>query len=196
MAKIQLWSGGMDSTLALFNLATDYPRDMIHAVTILNFGNSENQKKSEIKSRKLIKTDLKKRGITNISYHDIDVRTNFNTETQQAPLWFNYVMPNIKDGDELHMSYLSSDGWDFFYYKPLLENAFDSICKLRGIKATLHFPYVNWLKGEIIKDLKKFKLYKYTSYCGDPKNNLKPCGKCIKCQSVKRWQNYKKGVKV
>lgn len=190
MSEIVLWSGGMDSTYMLFDIAITNPRDMVHAVTVNNIGFNNNQIKSEKRARKAIKKELKKRKITNIQYHDINVQSDFRYETQQAPLWFTYVMPVIKEGDQLNMAYLGSDGYSFFYFNPLLGDAFKTICKLRGIKAEINFLYQAWSKGDIIKKLKKAKLYRITSYCGQPKKNLSPCGKCMKCISVKRWSAY------
>lgn len=183
----------MDSTQLLYEYALKYDRELIHAVTVVNVGNSNKQIKSEYIARKKIKTEFKKRKISNVQFHEINVSSTLNRENRQAPIWFNYVMPSISDGDILYMAYLSSDGFDFFHYKPLLEDSFKSISKLRDINATLEFPFMQLPKGDIINSLKKNRLLRLTSYCGQPNQNLTPCGKCMKCMSVKRWSNYKKG---
>ncbi len=190
MSKILLFSGGLDSTLALYELATENERDMIHALTVIGLGNTEYQQKSEYQARKRVRLEFKRRGITNIQYHTIDVSTDFRGQNTQAPVWLGYTLPSMQDGDELHMTYLSSDGKDFWWVKGDLELTFNAFCKLKGITAKLKFEYQSWTKGDIIKKLKKYKLFRLPSYCGDPGKNLKPCGKCMKCVSVKRWTAY------
>lgn len=190
MSDIIAWSGGMDSTFCLFDNAIKNPKKMFTAVTVTGIGNSKNQMRSESNARKKIKQELKKRKINNIQYYDVKVDSNFRSETHQMKLWLSYVAPSIDINDVLHMSYISSDGIDFFNDKSKMEKAFKALMRFRGIKADLSFPLQYWNKGGIIKELKKSKLIKLTSYCGDPKKNLEPCGKCMKCMSVKRWTRF------
>lgn len=190
MADIIAWSGGMDSTLCLFDMAIQNPKKMITAMTVTGIGFGKYQRKAEALARKRIKQELKKRKINNIQYCDVKVDSNFRTEGHQMKLWLSYVAPSMDDKDNLLMSYLSSDGADFFAEKNKMEKAFKALMRFRGIKADLSFPYQYWTKGGVIKELKKNKLIKLVSYCGDPKKDLKPCGKCMKCMSVKRWTKF------
>ncbi len=190
MSNVVLFSGGMDSTYMLYDLATTNPRDMIHAVTVIGHSFGQYQQKAEKKAREAVKKEFKRRKITNIQYHNIEVKSDFVNESFQMRFWLSYVVPNLKDGDKLNMAYLSSDGVNFFGTKPNLENAFEAMMKLRDIKCELNFIYQYWTKGDIIDKLKKTKLLKITSYCGQPKKDLSPCGKCMKCVSVKRWTKF------
>jgi len=176
----------------LYDLATDNPRDTIHAVTVINYTNTKLQAKAEKKARERIKKELRRRKIANIQYHDIEVKSDIVTEGFQMRMWLSYVIPSLKDGDKLNMAYLSSDGANFFTTKPDLQNAFEAMMKLREIKCDLNFIYQHWTKGDIIDKIKKVKLMKFTSYCGQPKKDLSPCGKCMKCLSVKRWKREPK----
>ena len=180
----------MDSTLCLFDMATQNPKKMITAVTVTGIGFGKHQQRSETLARKKIKKELKKRKLNNIQYYDVNVDSGFRSDGHQMKLWLSYVAPSLDNKDNLLMSYLSSDGSDFFDDKAKMEKAFKALMRFRGIKADLSFPYQHWTKGGVIKELKKNKLIKLTSYCGDPKKNLKPCGKCMKCMSVKRWTKF------
>ena len=186
MARIVLWSGGMDSTLLLKQQASDFPNDQINALTVLQIGNSDGQIKSESKTRK----NLLKKLPSNIKHDTVRVKTTYYHNTWQMPIWLGYLIPQIQNGDIVCMGYLSSDGFDFWSHKEKLENAFKAHMKLMGNdKAELTFPLQCYTKGNVIKELKKYKLLKYCWYCGKPKNG-KPCGKCTKCLSYKRWSIY------
>jgi len=195
MSDLVAWSGGMDSTLCLFDMAVRYPQKMITAITVTGIGFSETQRRAEAKARKRIKQEFKKRKINNIVYYDININNNLRKESHQMKLWLSYIIPCLENKDILHMSYLSSDGVDFFENKNNMKRAFSSMMKFRGIKAELNFPYEYWTKGNVIRDLKKAKLTRFVNYCGEPRKDLKPCGKCMKCMSVKRWTKYGKSGK-
>ena len=179
------WSGGYDSTLLLYENALENPNELINAITVLNLNNND-QEKAEAKARKQLKKQLK---LPNIRYHTIRIDYTNTPEEYQISRWFSTLIPVLDNGDELCMAYLGSDGVDFFALKPEFETAFNAFMDLRQIKCTLSFPFMYKTKGYVIKELKKAELLKYVWTCGKPKKG-KPCGKCMKCISIKRWTAY------
>ena len=187
MSRLVLWSGGLDSTLLLSDLATTHPQDMVNAITVKAHTNTTAQATCERKARKVLKKKLWNK---NITYHEISIDNDFTNESNQMPIWLVNAIMCMRDGDELNMGYLSSDGADFWDRKVKLLNVFDAFVKFRGLKdATIRFPLQYLTKGDVITNLKKKKLLKYCWCCGQP-NKGKPCGKCMKCISLKRWKKY------
>lgn len=184
MTQYILWSGGCDSTRLLQQEAQSNPNDIINAVTIKEITPTK-QGKMEEKARSKLKKILPK----NIRYHSVTVKQTLIGNTWQMPYWLCYLTPNLSNGDVVKMAYLSSDGSDFWDKKNDLINAFNSIMKLMGKDAKLEFPYQYSSKGDVIAGCIAGKILKYVWWCGEPKNN-KPCGKCMKCISVKRWKKY------
>lgn len=186
MTQVVLWSGGMDSTLLLRDKAFDFPNDMVNALTITSVNSEWGQAKEEKKTRRELKKKLPK----NIKYHEVEVKTTFSSGTWQMPIWLGYLVPHINDKDVVSIGYLSSDGYDFWHSRENLLNAFKSHMKLMGHnKAELVFPFEANSKGWVIDRLKKIKLLRSCWYCGNPKKG-KPCGKCMKCISFKRWSKF------
>lgn len=186
MATFIPWSGGYDSTLLLYETAKKNPTQQINALTILNVFNTKEQSRAELKARNQLKKKFK---LNNIKYHIIDIRYTNTNDTFQMTRWLSTIIPVLSDGDTLSLSYLSSDGADFFMLKPEFEKAFHACMKLREISCTLEFPLMYKTKGYVIKELKKAKLLPYVWACGQP-NKGKPCGICMKCISIKRWTTY------
>lgn len=187
MSEIILWSGGMDSTLLLHQLASGNPTDMINAITVVGFGATGNQNKMELIARKKIKKKLKK--FKNILYHEIKINSEINNEGWQMPIWLSAVLLSVRNKDNVNIAYLDSDGRHFWDGKQRLIDAFFAFLKLRNIDASIKFPYEYYNKGYVIKELKKLKLFDDCWYCGKP-NKRKPCGKCMKCFDVKRWGKF------
>lgn len=186
MTELVLWSGGMDSTLLLHQLLNQFPNDHITAISVIGGNVGYDRLKQEKKAKK----ELLKRLASRVDYKEINVKTDLKIITWQMPIWLSHVLPYLKDGDTLNMGYLSSDGFTFFSSRENFKTAFDAMMKLQGKKDTkIIFPLEGWTKGDVIKDLKKARLLKYCWYCGIPKKG-RPCGKCMKCISVKRWGKF------
>jgi len=185
MSKIVLWSGGMDSTLIIDQMITDNPNETVTAVSIV----SDTVGKVRLDMEKQVKKEYLKKFGKRIDYREIKVDSQMGARTWQMPIWLCHVAPYINDNDEINLGYLSSDGYDFWNSKEKLVKAFNSLMDLQMKKAQINFPLQYWTKGDVIKDLKKRKIYGLTWYCGMPKKG-KPCGKCMKCISVKRWSKY------
>ena len=186
MTELVLWSGGMDSTLLLNQLLDQHPNEHVTAISVI----SEHLGDARLRQERKAKKKLLKRLPNRIDYKEIDIKTDLKIITWQMPVWLSHVLPYVEDGDHLNMGYLSSDGFSFFSSRENFKTAFDAMMKLQGKKETkIIFPLEGWTKGDVIKDLKKAKLLKDCWYCGTPKKG-KPCGKCMKCISVKRWRKF------
>jgi len=186
LTEIVLWSGGFDSTLVLHQLLEHYPNDHITAVSVIN----KDVAGDRLKQEKKAKIKLLKRLGDRVDYKEINITSDLTAITWQMPIWLSHVLPYLKDGDHLSMGYLSSDGYSFFSARENFKKAFDATMVLQGKKDTeLVFPLEGWTKGNVIRDLKKNRLLKDCWYCGKPKKG-RPCGKCMKCVSVKRWGRY------
>lgn len=187
MARLVLWSGGMDSTCLVNELALAHPTEMINAITITEQSQETHDYfKAERQARKVLKPLLPK----NVQFFEVTVYNPMRSDLWTLPLWICNILLGVNDKDSLHIAYLSTDGFDFFHGRAKVEKIFNEVMSLRGIDASLEFDYENITKGYVIQELKRFKLLRFTSYCGQPKKNLKPCGKCMKCLSVKRWTKY------
>lgn len=186
MTQIVLWSGGMDSTLLLYNRANEYENDTINALTILTEAGSTKQRSQEKKARRKLLKVLPK----NIKHHEVKVDSTIRHQTWQMPIWLSYLIPHVGSDDIVSIGYLASDGYTFWGLREKLLTAFNSHMKLMGNnKAVLEFPYESFTKGWVIKELRKAKLLSKCWYCGEPKKG-KPCGKCMKCMSYKRWSKF------
>lgn len=186
MTQIVLWSGGMDSTLLLYNRANAYENDMINALTVVTQAGSDKQRVLEKKARRVLLKVLPK----NIRHHEVKVDSTIRHQTWQMPIWLSYLIPHVADEDIVSLAYLASDGYSFWNPRQKMLDAFNAHMRLMGNdKAVLEFPLEGVTKGYVIQSLKKAKLLSKCWYCGEPKKG-KPCGKCMKCMSYKRWKKF------
>ena len=187
LTRYVLWSGGLDSTLLLHDIATseESRNQTVNAVTIRLTNREYPQQLQEYKARKILRTKLPK----NIKYYVINVDTELHGINWQMPYWLAFISPFMKNDDLLSMAYLSSDGKDFWQKRQSLIDTFWNFMGLNSLNAKIDFPFELKTKGYVIKELKKLKLLKYCWTCGEPKKG-KPCGKCMKCISLKRWTAY------
>lgn len=179
----------MDSTLVLYQTARDKRElnETVNAITVINDGMGMHEQQMAEKRARAI---LKKKLPNNIRYFTVEIKSSMASHNYQLPIWLSSICMYIQNGDNVNFGYLSSDGADFWAKKPEMEQAFYATMRLYDrTKATISFPLQYWTKGEVIRDLKKLKLLKYTWTCGDPKKG-KACGKCMKCISLKRWSKF------
>ena len=187
LTRYVLWSGGLDSTLLLYEIATseESRNQNVNAVTIRLKNREFPQHIQEYKARKILREKLPK----NIKYYTIMIDTELNGVDWQMPYWLSFIAPFMKNDDLLSLAYLSSDGKDFWLKRQNLIDSFWNLMQLSSLNATIDFPFERKTKGYVIKELTKLKLLKYVWTCGEPKNG-KACGKCMKCISLKRWTAY------
>lgn len=189
------WSGGCDSTLALFDLCKDATeRKPVRVVSVRH--DQVGAATEQAKARRKILAELRKRG-----YHIQAAEVSMKTRGQfrasgggpgpvQPILWLAAVLPflGVVKREDLVLGYIKEDC--IWHYKSHLQHAFDYICEMLGrshSKLVLPFEWIP--KTEIIARLRKAGLYKLTFSCERPQKG-KPCGVCPCCQERRtaEWQ--------
>lgn len=178
------WSGGCDSTLALFNLCKDSTeRKPVRVISVRH--DQVGAASEQAKARKAILAELRSR-----HYHIEAAEVRMSTRGQfrainggsvQPVLWLAAVLPFLSTlkRENLVLGYIKEDG--IWHYKSHLLLAFDYLCEMLGRShAKLKLPFEWTPKTEVIARLRKAGLYKMTHSCEQPKKG-EPCGLCACC---------------
>ncbi len=187
------WSGGCDSTLALFDLCKKSTEAKpVRVVSVRH--NQVGAAHAQAKARKAILAELRRRHY-HIEAAEVRMTTQgqfraINGGTVQPVLWLSAVLPFLSGlkREKLVLGYIKEDG--IWHYKSHLLHAFDYLCEMLGrSKSELVLPLEWTPKTEIITRLRKAGLYKLTHSCEKPQKG-KPCGKCACCQERRtaEWQ--------
>lgn len=192
------WSGGLDSTLVLHNLAIgqrdglEFHKHGVRALTINHPQIGCCQRRAE-KARWAVKAHFRRIGLT-ISYIEVTIEQtaqSWRTESfvigsgnPQATLWLT-IAANYLDNDEnLYTGYIRGD--DFWHRADLYCQAFGAIQRLAERGGGFTHP-LEWTdKAEVIAQTKKLKLYDLCWWCEEirpPRHNgrIVSCGKCASC---------------
>lgn len=189
MANVIVWSGGADSTALLDHYAgtssEDYP---VKAISISKHPNLvKKQTEYEGKARKRYLELAKARGYW-IEHEEIEFGDGFSAHGPkddgppgQLMMWMCAITPCVSDGDRVMFAYIRGDA--MWHYKHEFVSAFDAIMDLKGVKATLEFPFEWMTKKEVFEHLKKAKISsKYWWSCERPRVDGTRCGRCHKCK--------------
>ena len=196
-----LWSGGCDSTYALYQHALTVPRtDPIRTVSISqgNIPNNECDKRARDKIEKWLAADgivLNRIEVT-ISNFQIGDRDG---GLQQPLFWLAAAIPALHQNEDLITGYIKSD--DLFHHKSEFVEAFNQLILLSGGGSSkLLFPLEWSTKCDIIKYLRGTNNHngeclldlcwwcEKTNYNLKPKDDPEPCGCCPSCLTHNIWQ--------
>jgi 7-cyano-7-deazaguanine synthase in queuosine biosynthesis len=187
--NVVIWSGGVDSTWVLDHYAgvssEDYPVVALSVAKHPNLSREHLCVQNEVQKRYL--KHAKKKGY-HIKHEIVSVSGSFllyaDTEKGlgQPLIWYSCLLPCVKDGDVVHFGYVRNDC--FWHNRAVFENAFDSLCKLKGIEASLNYPLEWDRKVDVLERLRKAKVPNNCwGSCDYPKGK-RSCGVCSKCESI------------
>lgn len=180
-----LWSGGCDSTLLLSTLVDrcldiDNEITEVRALAILH--DQINARTEQKAARKNLLKVFKARGC-NVRYTELTMKSrgNFCVEGGGCPqpvLWITNAMQYLGDEEDLYLGYIRGD--DYWTYNTTINWAFDYLQKVLGKRGSIKAPLELMRKSDVIRELKRRRLYSKVWYCENPKNGRK-CGKCEPC---------------
>jgi 7-cyano-7-deazaguanine synthase in queuosine biosynthesis len=190
---IVLWSGGLDSTLVLHNLAMQISRkEREHqSITALSISHDQVPAREILKTaREKIKKVFEERELNSyINYIEVSISHSNNSGVEvyggvtQPAVWLTTASLYCKEKDTIFMGYHAGD--DYWRYRHEAETAVINFLKtMDKNNVTLDYPLSLYYKSDIIKMLKNKGLYDVCWYCENPITGdiPKPCGSCPPCK--------------
>lgn len=190
-----LWTGGLDSTMLLYELAKYYGTKEKPVIAISLESANINQTEMEKYCRKRLKKEFKKRKlhiryVTNtMSMETRGMRGEFFGGPKQPTLVLVSMLMAVSHADSMiFCGYVKGD--DIWHFIPEFKSMFRSMVKMVESNATVHFPYEFRDKSRIYDMAKDSGLLPYIWWCeaspDDTKTLLgrKPCGKCTSCRRM------------
>lgn len=201
--NIVIWSGGADSTYVLDHWAGASSED--HPVIALTVNEHPKLSKPFLERQRQARREYlvvaKKRGY-HIKQQNVDVRGQFDwglkvnigdhgCPTAQLIMWLSALAQVVGDGDTVLFGYIRTDA--FWHSRELFETAFDTLCKLKGVKATLRYELEWQYKADVLRMLNGARIPQRCWFsCEDVGKDGKACGHCSKCDEVadakKHWR--------
>jgi 7-cyano-7-deazaguanine synthase in queuosine biosynthesis len=211
--RLVLWSGGCDSTLALYealssqkiwavkqrNVKEIEQRPDVCALSIVH--HAIDCQGEQRRAREALKKEFKRRGLV-CNYYDLEVRGTFTPSTgsgggsPQGRLWLSVATPYLwGDDQDLVLGWHKGELDRIAEFRAL----FDALQRLGGKTGRLEFPLAHYDRRWILYALKEYGLLDLCWYCeyrGEgshnkpPRKLLKaPCGTCEKCMDFEaaRW---------
>ncbi len=187
--EVVIWSGGMDSTLILHNLAKESTEENpIYAYTISELSNinSLQLEAQELAQNNYLKF-AKEKGFYIIHLKIKVEELQVSYPMDQTTAWACLIIPSIKPNDKIHFGYIRGD--DFWHYKNAFENFIKYGSILKGISdeqlPSLVFDFEWKKKHEIIASYEGQNIPIDCFWtCDEVKENFKSCGYCNKCKDI------------
>lgn len=188
-----VWSGGCDSTKALYNILHqlrnrgDSRKVITYSFKHWQISDFKMEKEAETRSNfvKYCKDMDLPLGIC----HEVEIskRTIYlgPGACPQAAMWVSQVIPLIMDQSILVCGYIKGD--DFFTYD-IFNNwakVFIGLTHLYGKNVTPYFPLRYVPKEDIIEDLNREGILRYTWHCENPNVDGTVCNYCDPCKKFK-----------
>jgi hypothetical protein len=202
--KLVLWSGGCDSTLALYEALLDQKLwvvdgkqlSEVRAISVVHPSVPCNGQQAV--SRAKILAEFQKRGLVT-RHSTVTVSNDADTPRRgkdggsiQTQIWLGAVAPYLDDTESLNLGWIEGE----FDNADHAIAAFDALQKVNGKTGKLAFPLQRRTKPEIIERLRKAELLDLCWYCegvGDDRSAdtiEASCGSCLKCikHATALWQ--------
>lgn len=205
--SLVLWSGGLDSTLILHNLAVeqrDGTKAHAHGVRALSINQSQIgcHPPTVEASRKAIKESFRNKGII-VHYVEVTIQQTVDAwrlenfvgggENPQLLLWLSLAVNYLETDEDLYAGYIRGD--DAWHRVGSVNEAFSALQRLGGKTGALQFPLEWESKAGVIRAMKNLGLYENCWWCEECKPKTKrglglPCGKCKSCitNDTALWQ--------
>jgi 7-cyano-7-deazaguanine synthase in queuosine biosynthesis len=196
--SLLLWSGGLDSTLVLHNIAkeardgTQYHANGIRALTINQSPYSMNERAAS-GARKSIAEKFRKDGLI-INYINVTIKQDHSgwrsegfigyCENPQALLWLTVAINYLGRDENLYTGYIRGD--DYWHSSKDYNDAFSAIQRAEQRRGLLIHPLEWQSKVDVIKSAKDIGVYEICWWCEEERvkrvdRKFKPCGKCKSC---------------
>lgn len=187
MSHVVIWSGGADSTASLYYWAGVSCRSWpVRALTIVDHKNiNTNQLKAQARAQKRFLQLAEKRKL-HIKHHRLILKGNCDArDSSQSELWLCHLFPYFNDEETIHFGYIRRD--DFWHFGERFKKTFDALAAARDKPPTLELGQEWKEKWEILEYLRKNKVPDNCWWtCEMVGKNLRPCGKCKKCEELAR----------
>lgn len=187
---VVLWSGGYDSTIALYEEAKQSCKNNpVIAVSINHANLTQSQHRMEKKARDKLMKEFKKRGL-HIKHHEIKVDTDLISDgnLNQPTWWLGTLVPFLPRDSIVVFGYIRGD--DFWHINYEFKQAADWLCRTMYKKVKISFPNEFFNKQRILDELTEAKLFDLCWTCDKPIKS-KPCGNCSKCDEIKNYTYVK-----
>jgi 7-cyano-7-deazaguanine synthase in queuosine biosynthesis len=198
-----MWSGGHDSTLALFKTlkenADSHDGKPVETLVVRHDQLHDVKLKAEDSARKRIKDALGSRNMTfNEMFVNMTSKGNCGISAPhgvpQAALWVMTGGMYVGDGDKLVCGYIKGD--DALRADTAVRKLFDALMVTLGKKAELVFPLEDMDKPQVLNDLERAGLVEYCWTCETPNAAGEPCGTCLPCAHLDAaWYTLRKARK-
>lgn len=185
-----LWSGGCDSTLLLFELATKAlaSGDPPPRALSVNYDDQIPAGEQHRTARQRILKEFRRRGLK--VYHSEFVFTkqgDFGLERPpglcQPILWLGFGQSCLMEDEDLYLGYVRGD--DIWHYREHIVSTFSGMQQVSRKTGSLYFPLEWESKDEVLKQLADANLLKFVWYCETVRGSLmKPCGWCPSCKTM------------
>lgn len=185
--KLVIWSGGLDSTTLLNDLAKNSSKD--NPILALSFETHFLNKRKVVKEREVRKNYLryaKKKGYY-INSRLVRVTSDVDITSKGWPqqvFWMSFILPYVPDDYDVYFGYVQGDCiWLAMsnFYK--IFDEFRYIGNRYNIQ--LQFPFAYEEKWEILKKYQEAKIpYNCFWTCENPRkrgSKIQICGKCDPC---------------
>ena len=168
------WSAGPDSTLVIERLFArkDTPGPLVvHALTVTSHNQMERrqfegQKRAQARYLRRLESTPYHLDVTTINIDAVGT-AGVVAYNPQSFVWLMAVMPYAENGDRVHFGYLKGD--DIWHSMTPFVKAFEALCRLKGITASLHPPLEWSTKDEVVRELGRFGvLPKHVWTCEEP----------------------------
>lgn len=180
-----VWSGGLDSTLILYDLLKKGVDVSVITFETEVFGLDKHHLEHATRQRflqKFSKNKIKEYTIK-LDFPYTDVR-GYNGGLTQQPFMISMVALYGQPYTTYHFGYHKGD--DFFSYHNEHMKILENINSVMGKNVQLNFPLKFLHKWEIIDAIQTYGLDDYVWYCEYPensKNGKLPCGECVPCKT-------------
>ncbi len=166
-----LWSGGMDSTLLLY--------DFLSAKIV-----DGRRKGRYVDVHDIMVPILKKRFSCGFEHGEVTIKRKgieilgIEHGLVQPQLWLCHASSYLWPNEDLYSGYIKGD--DFWHYQGWMYEAFSNIQSIAYRTGKIKFPLEWTSKAEVIHRMRKARLQKYAWYC-ELSENGRPCKKCFSC---------------
>ena len=197
-----MWSGGVDSTLMLYQLCCAYRdlgvKDRNHdnwprALSIIHPNVVNSQGEYGPKARERLGAWFKKQGLSfdplevtlvhgekAFALHPGDTGRLGTGGVLQPPIWLTMAVAYLGGTESLYLGYCSTDC--FWKFQAKFETAFDALQAVRGATGRIEYPIEPLPKVHVLEEAARLGFLKLTWTCEIPRDG-KPCGRCNPCET-------------
>lgn len=185
-----LWSGGCDSTLLLFQMATKAlaAGDAPPRALSVSYDDQIPAGEQHRTARLRILKEFRRRGLkVDHSEFVFTKQGDFGLERPpglgQPILWLGFGQSCLMEDEDLYLGYVRGD--DIWHYREHIVSTFSSMQQVSKKSGSLYFPLEWESKDEVLSQLADAKLLKFVWYCETVRGSLtKPCGWCPSCKTM------------